>query len=68
MAGRRVDGSSKVRSSPYTGPQSPAVALTGIGSRYDARCPAGRACACLVCLILGINLVKYPFVEEVIVA
>jgi len=24
--------------------------------------------ACLVCLILGIDLVKYPFVEEVIVA
>jgi len=40
MAGRRVDGSSKVSSSPYTGPQSPAVALFGVGSRDDARCPA----------------------------
>ncbi len=41
MAGRRVSGASKVRSSPYTGPQGAPVAF--LGSRSGVGVGVGRA-------------------------
>ena len=45
MAGRRVDGSSKVSSSPYTWPQPPAVALSGVTLRDNPT--RSERCACV---------------------